>query len=187
MTAMAKVSAIVDEQLGLIRQAVRRTRFYSAVLAVGLLAFAYIMYGLCFLGWDRTSHLTQAAQWFVAGFIGLIVVCSVLLLYRFVTLLNINNAFIVRVMTEHPERILWVYETIVSSVKSPATKGHHVYIWFTNGKVYAVSAKPDNVRPLIDAIASFAPHALRGYTPENQARYNALLAEAKLNGLRETQ
>ncbi len=171
---------ILENQLDLIRQSLRRGRVYSAIFAIGLIVFAYFLYGVWFLGWDHTSQITQAGQWFGAIFIVLILMCSALCLYRFATLLNINNAYIIRVLTEYPERILWVYEQITRSRNLPSSSVHNVFIWFTTGRVYALAVKKENAQALIEAIATYAPQTLRGYTPENQEVYKARVNQSKL-------
>lgn len=107
----------------------------------------------------------------VAGLIviGFLAVCCVvfggLLLKRFFGLLDIKNSWILHVIIQRPEEIVWIYEQMVTS-RGGLGVNRTVFICMADGRKYPVPLGQTGIDDFIASLTTRATRAVIGYSPE---------------------
>lgn len=173
----ARRRATRTSPLDVITDSLRRTRTLTFSVGLGIVAFAGFMIWLGVSGADRTASTGTNIAVAVIG--GIFAVFGLLIVARGFGLLSIEGSWIMQLILQRPQEIVWIYEQVVQhAVAGDVSAMSSVYLWFADGRSYNISVQREDARALLSELSRRAPHALLGFTKENEEQYRRRRAAA---------
>ncbi len=155
------------DPLAVISVLLRKARFQALIGGLMFLAFAGFFVLVMVVDPSSTAGLI------VIGFLAL---CCVLFggvfLKRFFGLWDIKNSWILHVITQRPEDIVWIYEQVVTAAGG-AGINRTVFICLADGRQYPVPLGQAGTDDFIASLAARATRAVIGYSPELAKSFKA--------------
>lgn len=144
---------------------VRKTR--STKLIAGLLLLG--MSG----GIAAVGAVVDAKTWeriFIVGLGGMGILLGFFVLAGAWALRNVQNAPIIRLINDEPQRIVWIYEyrVVVNGVAN-----HNIHVCCNDGQRFEFNIAQLDPTPLVTALHHKIPHAVVGYSEGLQSVYQS--------------
>ena len=166
----ARRRAARTSPLDVITDSLRRTRTLTLSVGFGIVAFGAFMIWLGASGADRTA--TTGTNIAVAVIGGIFAAFGLFIAARGFGLRSIEGSWIMEIILQRPQEIAWIYEQVVQhAVAGDVSAMASVYLWFNDGRSYNIAVQREDAAPLIGEISRRAPHALVGFTRENEEGY----------------
>lgn len=166
----AKRRAARTSALDVLTDSLRRTRTQLLSVGLGIVAFAGFMIWLGASGADRTASTGTNIAIAVIG--GVFAIFGLLIAARGWALRSIEGSWIMQLILQRPQEIVWMYELVVQhAVAGDVSATSSVFLWFADGRSYSISVQREDARALLDELSRRAPNALVGYTKENEEQY----------------
>lgn len=155
----------------------RLTAVSNFGIGILMLAFAWVIFGVIFLGWDP-SFYEQTRGLLVAEVLVLVLLLlavaglGVFLLKRTVGLIRIRQSKIFRALFDAPDTIVWLYEMTASTRHVQGSVQRFVMVRFNDGSAEQIvcGSKIDTMA-VMTCMLQYAPHAVLGYQADWEKRY----------------
>jgi len=163
----------------------RRTRTFSAGMAVLFLAFGGLLFGVRYLGWDpEAGQLGIGADVVLTGLMIILGVLGGYLLVTAAGMVPISRTPLLRVLRTAPHEVAWVYQsvsdskgrtTVLPGIRKARGVGEQAFVTvcLTEGRRITLSVAADSVPAVVAEVTRVAPHARVGYDRDTERRYSA--------------
>ena len=145
-----------------LRSALRREWRLKRLASLALLLAGL---GLMYAFFARDNFLTVAGL--VAAVLGL------RYLYRYGRVYRVENEQLLRLLSDHPRQIVWVYSVVTE--RHPfgfrLMSGGVMYFKLADGDDVSVAMSPGDLRLVSRFLNRVLPHAVFGYTPERERMF----------------
>ncbi len=162
----------VPEEMRVLMEAVGRERRMHFIYAV-----ATLLVGLGFLSADLYGILNELPPRVIYrafGIMGLGI--TAVLLWKSRSLRDPFRTPFVRMIRETPGEILWFYELRSNSMFATLP---FIRLHMRDGDSLQMSVPPKKAREALELVERIAPHAIRGYSKENEKDYLELISMEK--------